>query len=79
MFLQFIKFLNLPFFLKVDFGMLELFSKPNKEYYEAYGTLEEGHYKRQPIYQLWPAIVHLRLFGFGYRQMVEGLLDKTGY
>lgn len=31
-----------------------------------------------PIYQLWPALVHLLLFGEGYRSMVERLLTEAG-
>jgi hypothetical protein len=47
-------------------------------FYEAYGLLEPGHDERTAIYRLWPALVHLRLFGAGYRPMVERLLQATG-
>jgi fructosamine-3-kinase len=30
------------------------------------------------IYRLWPAVVHLRLFGSGYRPLVERLLTELG-
>ena len=46
--------------------------------YEAYGLLDPGHDERTAIYRLWPALVHLRLFGAGYRPMVERLLQATG-
>jgi fructosamine-3-kinase len=63
---------------EVDLAMLGLFDQPNAAFYEAYGSLEPGHDERTPIYRLWPALVHLRLFGTGYRPMVERLLQATG-
>jgi fructosamine-3-kinase len=60
---------------EVDLAMLGLFDQPNAAFYEAYGSLEPGHDERTPIYRLWPALVHLRLFGTGYRPMVERLLQ----
>ncbi len=63
---------------EVDLAMLSLFGRPGRAFFEAYGPLEPGHEERLPVYQLWPALVHLRLFGGGYRGMVEGLLDAAG-
>ena len=63
---------------EVDFAMLNLFDSPSAAFYEAYGTLEPGWKERLIIYQLWPALVHVRLFGSGYRPMVERLLSQTG-
>jgi fructosamine-3-kinase len=40
--------------------------------------LEPGHDERTAIYRLWPALVHMRLFGAGYQPMVERLLQATG-
>jgi hypothetical protein len=59
-------------------SMLGLFDQPDAAFYEAYGLLEPGHDERTAIYRLWPALVHLRLFGAGYRPMVERLLQATG-
>ena len=64
---------------EVDFAMLELFGGPSKDFYTAYGPLEAGRADRLPIYQLWPALVHLRLFGAGYRPFVERLLGAVGF
>ena len=64
---------------EVDFAMLELFGGPTNDFYAAYGQLEAGRTERLPIYQLWPALVHLRLFGAGYRPMVERLLAAVGF
>lgn len=63
---------------EVDFAMLRLFGQPDGSLFDAYGALEPGHAERLPIYQLWPALVHLRLFGSGYRPMVERMLSAAG-
>lgn len=59
---------------EVDIAMLELFDTPPPLFYEAYGGLEPGHRERLPIYRLWPALVHLRLFGDSYKPLVFRLL-----
>ena len=54
---------------EVDVAMLTLFDHPPHEFFEAM-QLEEGWRTRLPIYRLWPLLVHLRLFGDGYRDSV---------
>ncbi|MDU8944937.1 fructosamine kinase family protein [Rhodophyticola sp. MJ-SS7] len=63
---------------EVDLAMLTLFGRPPAAFFEGYGALPPGWEARRTIYQLWPALVHLRLFGAGYRGMVERLLDAAG-
>ena len=63
---------------EVDLAMLALFGRPGPAFEERYGPLAPGHAERRPIYQLWPALVHLRLFGAGYRSLVERCLDRAG-
>jgi fructosamine-3-kinase len=63
---------------EVDLAMLTLFDHPSPAFYEAYGQLEPGYEERRSIYQLWPALVHLRLFGSSYRTLVERLLATAG-
>ena len=63
---------------EVDFAMLGLFDRPGPALFAAYGGPEPGYDARLPIYQLWPALVHLRLFGAGYRKLVERLLTAVG-
>ncbi len=63
---------------EVDIAMLNLFDGPSTAFYEAYDALEPGWKERLIIYQLWPALVHLRLFGSGYRPMAERLLSQAG-
>jgi fructosamine-3-kinase len=63
---------------EADLAMLTLFDHPSAAFYDAYGKLQPGHEERRSIYQLWPALVHLRLFGSGYRGLTERLLTMAG-
>ena len=62
---------------EVDLAMLTLFDRPDARFFDAY-PVEPDWRERRPIYQLWPAIVHLLLFGGSYRGMVERLLREAG-
>ncbi|MGI8705884.1 MAG: fructosamine kinase family protein [Sphingomicrobium sp.] len=61
---------------EVDLAMLDLFGSPGEAFREAYGPLESGWRERRPVYQLFPALVHLCLFGSGYAGMVDRLLAR---
>lgn len=63
---------------EVDIAMLMMFDSPGAMFFSAYGELEPGSDERLAIYRLWPALVHLRLFGSGYRALVERLLSDCG-
>lgn len=63
---------------EVDLAMLSLFDHPNAAFYRAYGPLEAGHEERAAIYSLWPALIHLRLFGDGYLSMTDQFLSSIG-
>jgi fructosamine-3-kinase len=63
---------------EVDLAMLDLFSSPPDDFHAAYGTLEPGWRERRPIYQLFPALAHVRLWGAGYFAMVDRLLVAAG-
>ncbi|HST36414.1 MAG TPA: fructosamine kinase family protein [Allosphingosinicella sp.] len=63
---------------EVDLAMLDLFSTPPEDFLEAYGPLAPGWEVRRPIYQLFPALAHVRLWGAGYHPMVERLLEAVG-
>lgn len=63
---------------EVDLAMLTLFGSPPAEFWEAYGPLEGGWDEREHAYQLFPALVHLRLFGQSYAAMVDRLLTSLG-
>jgi fructosamine-3-kinase len=63
---------------EVDLSMLSLFDEPPGSFWEAYGAREPGWEERCAAYQLFPALVHLRLFGGSYGAMVERLLGSLG-
>jgi fructosamine-3-kinase len=63
---------------EVDLAMLCLFGAPDEAFWEAYGPLEAGWPERRPIYQLFPAIVHMRLFGDAYAGLLDRLLAAAG-
>mgnify|MGYP003361897702 FL=1 len=63
---------------EVDLAMLHLFGAPGAGLAEGYGPLPPGAKERRAIYQLWPGIVHLRLFGGGYAGMLDRLLSRAG-
>jgi fructosamine-3-kinase len=63
---------------EIDLAMLGLFDRPGPAFFDAYGGPAPGYPDRCVIYRLWPAMVHLRLFGEGYRAMVERLLHQAG-
>ena len=61
---------------EVDLAMLSLFDTPPEAFVEAYGPLDPGWEERRTIYQLFPALVHLRLFGATYQPMVDRFLTQ---
>jgi fructosamine-3-kinase len=63
---------------EVDLAMLTLFDTPGPTFWEAYGPLEPGWEQRRALYQLFPALLHMRLFGDTYAGMVDRLLKALG-
>jgi fructosamine-3-kinase len=63
---------------EVDLAMLSLFGSPGPAFAAGYGPPEPEAEDRRPIYQLWPAIVHVRLFGGGYAGLLDRLLARAG-
>ncbi len=63
---------------EVDLAMLCLFGEPDEAFWESYGPTEPGRDKRRCLYQLFPALVHLRLFGPSYAPLVDRLLSEAG-
>ena len=47
-------------------GVLQAGGFP-REFYEAYGALDEGYARRKHVYNLYHLLNHLNLFGGGYR------------
>ena len=63
---------------EVDLAMLELFGSPPAEFWAGYGPESPGRAERRAIYQLFPALVHLKLFGTAYQGMVARLISAVG-
>jgi fructosamine-3-kinase len=63
---------------EVDLAMLRLFDAPPEQFWESYGAPDEGVEERLALYQLFPALVHMRLFGATYAPMVDRLLAAAG-
>jgi fructosamine-3-kinase len=63
---------------EVDLAMLCLFDSPPTAFWEAYGGPAPGWGERRCLYQLFPALLHLRLFGGSYAGMVDRLLTDAG-
>ena len=63
---------------EVDLAMLSLFDAPPPEFWAAYGELDQGWEERRNAYQLFPALVHMRLFGASYASMADRMLSALG-
>jgi len=60
----------------VDVAMLSLFDRPENAFYRHYGYRPDG--ETLAVYGLWPALVHVRLFGPGYLGLADRLLKRLG-
>ncbi|MBW8735161.1 MAG: fructosamine kinase family protein [Asticcacaulis sp.] len=60
----------------VDIAMLNLFDRPENAFYETYGYRPDT--QSLAVYGLWPALVHVRLFGAGYLGLADSLLKRLG-
>ncbi|WP_416140053.1 fructosamine kinase family protein [Halomonas sp. HK25] len=58
---------------EVDLAMLTLFGSPGEAFFEAYwnGRAPADWPRRETLFQLYPLLNHLLLFGGGYRRAVE--------
>lgn len=63
---------------EVDLAMLHLFGSPGPGFAENYGPLAAGWETRRAVYSLFPALVHVRLFGASYHGMAERFLSAAG-
>jgi fructosamine-3-kinase len=62
---------------EVDVAMLTLFDRPPPSFFQQ-AKLDPGWEERQPIYRIWPLLVHLRLFGDSYAGSVGTALASVG-
>jgi fructosamine-3-kinase len=64
---------------EVDIAMTTLFGGFSAEFYEGYNEafpLEKGWRDRLGIYNLYPLLIHLNLFGTSYLQEIESILKR---
>ena len=64
---------------EVDLAMMRLFGGFAERVFSAYSEafpLAPGHAERVPLYQLYPLLVHVNLFGGGYAASVERVLER---
>jgi fructosamine-3-kinase len=62
---------------EVDVAMLTMFDDPPAAFFDAL-DLGQGWRQRLPVYRLWPALVHLRLFGSAYSELTSRTLAELG-
>lgn len=65
-------------YAEVDVAMLTLFGAPGDAFFEAYwnGTAPGDWPRREALFQLYPLLNHLLLFGGGYRRAVEQAVKR---
>lgn len=64
---------------EIDLAMLSLFGSPSADFFDAYDEaypLGHGWRDRVPLYQLYPLLVHVNLFGGSYVASVERALSR---
>jgi fructosamine-3-kinase len=64
---------------EVDLAMMRLFGGYGPRVFDAYAEaypLAAGHHERVPLYQLYPLLVHLNLFGAGYLRQVQAAVRR---
>lgn len=64
---------------EMDLAMMQLFGGFSERVFAAYDEaypLAEGWRERVPLYQLYPLMVHVNLFGGGYAASVERVLSR---
>lgn len=64
---------------EIDLAMMRLFGGFSERMFAAYAEvypLDHGHRERVPLYQLYPLLVHVNLFGGHYSAQVEHCLSR---
>lgn len=64
---------------EIDLAMLQLFGSPGPRFFAAYDEAfarAPGHRDRVALYQLYPLLAHVNLFGGGYVGAVESALGR---
>lgn len=64
---------------EMDLGMMKLFGGFNDELFQVYNEIfpmEAGWRERIPLWQLYYLLVHLNIFGAGYKSQVTSIISK---
>ena len=64
---------------EIDLAMLCLFGSPSARFYAAYDEVyprAPGHAERVALYQVYPLLVHLNLFGQGYLDQLRSAVNS---
>ncbi len=65
---------------EMDLAFIDMMGGLHPAFFDTYNELapiESGfHEERKAIYQLWPLLVHIKLFGGGYVHDAENILDR---
>jgi protein-ribulosamine 3-kinase len=64
---------------EVDLAMTKLFGGFDRAFYDCYNesfSLEKGYEKRMDLYNLYPLLVHVNLFGGSYKRSVENIINE---
>ncbi len=67
---------------EIELAFTELFTGFSAAFYDAYWANvtfdRKGYIARRALYQLYPLLVHLNLFGGSYAQHIDTILDQLG-
>jgi fructosamine-3-kinase len=66
---------------EIDLAMLQLFGSPSPAFFAAYDEVYPrlpGHEERVALFQLYPLLVHVRLFGGSYLGSLQRALARYG-
>ena len=64
---------------EIDLAMMRLFGGFPERVFSAYDEVHPraaGHRERVELFQLYPVLVHVRLFGGGYARQAEGIVSR---
>ena len=68
---------------EVELAFITLFNCFGEPFFQRYSELREiraGFFEtRRDVYNLYPLLVHIRLFGGGYVQQTSSVLQKLGF
>lgn len=63
---------------EVELAFIAMFATFGPRFFDAYGIEAGFHEQRCPLYNLYPYLVHLRLFGGSYLGAVRSTLERFG-